>query len=101
MKKQKNYQSGKAPIYLRITVDGKRCEVTTGRCCDPVQWNPTSGRCNGKKEETKSLNAYLDDLQNKVFEAHRQLTEKDDTIVYYADSRHSIPGQTVHPNFCL
>ena len=80
MKKQKNYQSGKAPIYLRITVDGKRCEVTTGRCCDPVQWNPTSGRCNGKKEETKSLNAYLDDLQNKVFEAHRQLTEKDDTI---------------------
>lgn len=80
MKKQKNYQSGKAPIYLRITVDGRRCEVTTGRCCDPVQWNPTSGRSNGKKEETKSLNAYLDDLQNKVFEAHRQLTEKDDTI---------------------
>ncbi|WP_448633621.1 hypothetical protein [Pedobacter panaciterrae] len=22
-------------------------------------------------------------------------------VVYYADSRHSIPGQTVHPNFCL
>jgi len=80
MKKQKNYQAGKAPIYLRITVDGKRCEVTTGRCCDPVQWNTTSGRCNGKKEEMKSLNAYLDNLQNKVFEAHRQLTEKDDAI---------------------
>ena len=80
MKKQKNYQSGKAPIYLRITVDGKRCEVTTGRSCDPLQWNTTSGRCNGKKDEVKSLNAYLDDLQNKVFEAHRQLTEKDDTI---------------------
>jgi len=80
MKKQKNYQSGKAPIYLRITVDGKRCEVTTGRCCDPIQWSTSSGRCNGKKDEVKSLNAYLDDLQNKVFEAHRQLTEKDDTI---------------------
>ncbi|MEJ2901024.1 site-specific integrase [Pedobacter panaciterrae] len=80
MKKQKNYQSGNAPIYLRITVDGKRCEITTGRCCDPLQWNTTSGRCNGKKDEVKSLNAYLDDLQNKVFEAHRQLTEKDDTI---------------------
>jgi len=80
MKKQKNYQSGNAPIYLRITVDGKRCEVTTGRSCDPLQWNTTSGRCNGKKDEVKSLNAYLDDLQNKVFEAHRQLTEKDDTI---------------------
>lgn len=28
----------------------------------------------------KSFNAYLDNLQNKVFEAHRQLTEKNDLI---------------------
>ncbi|MFD2287568.1 Arm DNA-binding domain-containing protein [Pedobacter petrophilus] len=80
LKKQKNYQAGAAPIYLRITVDGKRSEVTTGRSCDPSAWNVISGRCNGKKEEIKSFNAYLDNLQNKVFEAHRQLTEKDDTI---------------------
>jgi len=28
MKKQKNYQSGAAPIYMRITVDGKRAEIS-------------------------------------------------------------------------
>ena len=80
MKKQKNYRSGSAPIYLRITVDGNRSEVTTGRSCNPTAWNINSGRCVGKKEEIKSLNAYLDNLQNKVFEAHRQLTEKDHLI---------------------
>lgn len=80
MKKPKNYQKGVAPIYLRITVNGSRSEVTTGRSCEPLQWNAISGRGNGKKEEMKSFNAYLDNLQNKVFEAHRQLTEKDDTI---------------------
>uniref|UniRef100_UPI002930AD98 phage integrase SAM-like domain and Arm DNA-binding domain-containing protein n=1 Tax=Pedobacter gandavensis TaxID=2679963 RepID=UPI002930AD98 len=80
MKKPKNYQNGVAPIYLRITVNGNRAEVTTGRSCEPSQWNTISGRSNGKKEEVKSFNAYLDDLQNKVFEAHRQLTEKDDPI---------------------
>lgn len=80
MKKPKNYQTGVAPIYLRITVNGERSEVTTGRSCEPSQWNAISGRGNGKKEEMKSFNAYLDNLQNKVFEAHRQLTEKDETI---------------------
>jgi site-specific recombinase XerD len=80
MKKPKHNQPLTAPIYIRITVDGKRCEVTAGRSCDPAQWNPISGRANGKKEEMKSLNAYLDDLQIKVFEAHRLLTEKNETI---------------------
>lgn len=28
MKKQKNYQSGPAPIYMRITFNGKRAEAT-------------------------------------------------------------------------
>ncbi|SDK93161.1 Site-specific recombinase XerD [Pedobacter sp. ok626] len=62
-------------------MNGNRAEVTTGRSCEPSQWKTISGRSNGKKkEEVKSFNAYLDDLQNKVFEAHRQLTEKDDAI---------------------
>ena len=53
MKKQKNYQSGMAPIYLRITVDGQRAEVTTGRECDPEKWNKKSSRAFGTKEEIK------------------------------------------------
>jgi len=43
MKKQKNYIAGSAPIYLRITVDGKRCEIATGRECVPEKWNSKLG----------------------------------------------------------
>ncbi|WGQ12542.1 Arm DNA-binding domain-containing protein [Pedobacter gandavensis] len=44
MKKQKNYLIGAIfPIYLRITIDGTRSEVTTGRSIDPLQWNPRLG----------------------------------------------------------
>ena len=71
VKKQKNYTSGVAPIYLRITVDGKRSEVTTNRECNPENWNRKSGRLIGRKEEVKRLNAYLDNLQSKLYEAHR------------------------------
>ena len=75
MKKQKNYQNGAAPIYLRITVAGKRAEITTGRECEPERWNSKAGRISGTKEDAKSLNAYLDNLQNMVYDAHKSLTE--------------------------
>jgi hypothetical protein len=35
--KQKNYKSGLAPIYLRITVYGKRSDITANQECDPVK----------------------------------------------------------------
>lgn len=81
MKKQKNYQIGAvSPIYLRITIDGTRSEVTTGRSIDPLQWNPRLGRAKGYKESVKSFNFYLDDLQVKIHEAHSQLTKENQKI---------------------
>ena len=35
LKKQKNYTSGTAPTYLRITVNGQRAELTANRECEP------------------------------------------------------------------
>jgi len=84
LKKPKNYQNGPAAIYMRITVDGKRSEITTGRSCEPEKWIVSAGRANGKKEDAKSLNSYLTDLQTKIYEVHRQLTLRDETIT--ADS---------------
>ncbi len=80
LKKPKNYQKGLMPIYLRITVDGIPREISTSRQCDPDRWNINAGRCNGTKDDVKSLNAYLDTLQNKVYEVRRQLLEKNEII---------------------
>jgi len=49
--------------------------MATGRLCEPGRWNASAGRANGTKEEIRSFNAYLDDLQKKVYEIHRQLSE--------------------------
>jgi site-specific recombinase XerD len=80
LKKPKNYVKGEMPIYLRITVDGIPKEISTGRSCDPLKWNSNAGRCNGTKEDVKTLNAFLDTLQTKVYEVRRQLLEKNETI---------------------
>ena len=73
LKKPKHYQSGPMPVYLRVTVAGRRTELVTGRTCEPGRWNSVSGRASGTKEAVKALNAYLDCLQAKVYEAHHQL----------------------------
>ncbi len=66
---------GPAPVYLRITVAGQRAEMATGRGCEPDRWNAPAGRAAGTKASSKTLNAYLDSLQVKVYEAQRQLVE--------------------------
>jgi site-specific recombinase XerD len=80
LKRPKNYENGPMPIYLRITVNGKRAETTSGRECLPANWNSTTGRLRGTKEEVRSFNAYLDNLQTQVYEAHKILTESCGTI---------------------
>jgi site-specific recombinase XerD len=80
LKKPKNHQNGLVPIYLRITVNGKRAETTSGRECIPANWNCSAGRLRGTKEDVKSLNAYLDNLQSQVYEAHRVMTENNDIV---------------------
>lgn len=84
LKKPKNYQGGLMPIYLRITVNGKRSETTTCRECDPANWNGIAGRLKGTKEDTKAINAYLDNLQKQVYDAHAQLSRSQNLIT--ADS---------------
>lgn len=72
-RKPKNYQSGDMPIYLRITVDGQRAEVAVSRKCDPNRWDIRMGRATGNKADAKSLNAFLDGMQTKIHEIHRQI----------------------------
>ncbi|WP_347159832.1 site-specific integrase [Pontibacter chitinilyticus] len=75
LKKQKNYHTGPVPVYLRITAAGQRAELATGRECEPDCWHASAGRAIGTRASSKSLNAYLDNLRAKVYEAHRQLVE--------------------------
>lgn len=76
LKKPKKYESGPMPIYMRITVKGKSAELTISRKSSPDRWCSKSHRENGKKDSTKGLNSYLDELQRRVVEAHLKLIDE-------------------------
>lgn len=58
---------------MRITIDGARTKIATGRRCEPKKWLPQAGRLSGKKEETRSFNAYLDAVAHRIHEIHKDL----------------------------
>jgi hypothetical protein len=70
LKNPKIYTIGPKPIYMRITVNGKRSETSAGRACEPSVSNSHGGRGIGTKLEIRALNSYLDTLQAKVLNAH-------------------------------
>lgn len=81
LKKPRNYVKGAVPIYMRITVDGARTEISSKRVCeDPQKWNSQVGRMIGIKESTRCLNSFLDSLQQKVFTAYQSLLHSDEVI---------------------
>lgn len=80
LKRQKNYEGDVAPIYIRLTLNGKRAEISTARSCHPSLWNSFSGRASGKKEESMTLNFQLDQLQRKVYDAYKSLLNANEEI---------------------
>ena len=80
LKKPTNYQKGTIPIYLRITVNGSRIELSTKRIIDPGRWNSASERAIGTRDDSRALNAYLDTLQAKVYEAKHNMIESNKNI---------------------
>lgn len=55
-------KTGEAPIMVRITVDGKRAEISTGKKILPEKWNVNSGRMRGNTEEARQFNRALTNI---------------------------------------
>jgi hypothetical protein len=72
LKKGRNRNEKSLPIYVRVTTNGERVEWTCQRNCHQVKWNQQTGRAIGNKDETKSLNQYLDAILANIFQVQKE-----------------------------
>jgi len=72
-KRAKATTGGLIPIYLRVTVDGQRIEISTKRYVDGGKWSVEQGRMKGSSGDAHSINTYLDILKGKVYDYQREL----------------------------
>jgi integrase/recombinase XerD len=69
-------KDGKAPIYVRITVDGKRTDVSLKKDILTNNWNDAKGMAKGKSEEIRTLNTYLEQVRSRLVECYQELQFK-------------------------
>lgn len=79
-KKSKINAKGLMPVYTRITVEGKRIELSTNRFVDFSKWLPKAGKMKGNLEEARSINSHLDMIKMKVIDAQMELIHRNTPI---------------------
>jgi site-specific recombinase XerD len=84
-KKKKN---GSIPIYVRITINGKRSDFSAKRSIEIGKWNKSKTREKGTNESARTLNTYLDTLKQKLYESHQYLLNKGKVISAKAITNH-------------
>ncbi|MFL9832545.1 site-specific integrase [Chryseobacterium terrae] len=80
IKKNKIRTNGTAPIYLRITIDGKAAEIAAKRYIDPKKWDNKSQKAVGNSQEAKTLNSYLKTLEQQVYDFHYLILKEEDFV---------------------
>ena len=80
IKKNKIRTNGTAPIYLRITIDGKAADIAAKRYIDPQKWDVKAHKAVGNSQEAKTLNVYLKTLEQQVYDSHYQMLKEEDFV---------------------
>ncbi|MDD7914915.1 site-specific integrase [Polaribacter ponticola] len=80
IKRSKADKNGKANIYLRITVNGKRAELSISRKVDVQKWSSSASKMKGSSGEAQQLNKYIDSIANRIYKIHQRLVEENKLI---------------------
>lgn len=75
-KRAKASANGLVPIYTRITVNGKRIELSSNKFVAPSKWSTEVGKMKGTSEEARLINSHLDLLRMQIMEAQMELNYK-------------------------
>lgn len=76
LRKAQSNKKGLAPIYLRISVNGERAELSANRKIAPNKWDARLQRSVGRSESARALNDYLDNLEVRVKKNFNELLDK-------------------------
>ena len=80
LKKNKKHQRKPLSIYLRITIAGKRAELSTGKSIERSSWMPKTGRAKGSSKNAKRLNNDLNLIESNLLEAYHSMIRRSETI---------------------
>ncbi|KAB1155297.1 site-specific integrase [Tenacibaculum aiptasiae] len=72
--------NNKAGIYTRVTVNGKRVNISLKIKADITKWDAKKQRVKGFTQEAKTVNRTLDQAHSKIFQSYQDLKLQDKLI---------------------
>ena len=73
IQKKNNSYSIEGSIYLRVTINGKRLEISIKKSCPFNDWDGKAGRISSKTEEAKQTNSLIDTIYRRAFKVYEEL----------------------------
>ena len=76
--KSKKNKQNEAPIYLRITYNNERKNISTGYYLHPVRWDDTKAMVKGSKDDAKQINSYISQTKATLMELFNDMLKNRD-----------------------
>ena len=88
----KNYRAkkGRAPIYVRISIDGKAADISVKRTIEISNWNAKFGQAKGGHEDARATNIQLGRIRTEISNVYADLKLQ----------KKPITAEAVKNNFC-
>ena len=64
-KRAKSNSQGLIPVFLRLTIQGKRIDKSTGKFVLPEKWNTETSRLKGNSEDSRVLTPIKQEYYSK------------------------------------
>jgi len=76
--KSKLNKKGEVPLYLRLTYNNQRKNLSTGYNIFPERWDGIKGTVKGLKEDAVLINAYISQTKAKLMELFNEMLKEKD-----------------------
>ena len=80
LKTSKINSKGMAPICIRVTVNGKRSEISIKQFIEPSRWNSNRQRLTGTSYRVKTINKSIELAINRINDIHNDLIQNNKLV---------------------
>lgn len=80
IKRNKLLKNGDAPIYLRVTVNGKSKELSLKRSIKPSLWDTPRNKVKGNSDEAAEINEYLISVSSQFHNYQMKLQQESKVV---------------------
>lgn len=65
-----------ATVFARISVNGRRCEISLKKKINPQNWDDVKGKARGTKDEVRKLNEHIERVRTLIADGYHALVQQ-------------------------